>query len=176
MSKNWNTRIMNGSLAVAGLGVFLVAFGLNRDNWDLITAASLLMAFGMIGAIFSSAQKGIMVLWSLVAIAMSALLSQSTPAFFGSILLFLVGVVSLPIKLGVYLWNNPSVAKTILLILCGVVLPFTIPAIVAYKRRHRDRMAITMLSLLIITSPVALIWSLTGNVEDDPRVPHSLPQ
>jgi hypothetical protein len=62
------------------------------------------------------------------------------------------------------------------LIIIGVLLGiYFLPAIIASKRGHLDRMAITALNVLLgwtlLFWIIALVWSLTGNVELQQRTP-----
>jgi hypothetical protein len=59
---------------------------------------------------------------------------------------------------------------TILVMVAGIAFFLSlIPALIAFKRRHKDRKAILVLSILFGWIPFAwmigLVWSLTGNVE-----------
>jgi hypothetical protein len=58
----------------------------------------------------------------------------------------------------------------IILAIAGIAFILCLfPTLIAFKRRHKDRVAILVLSIFFGWLPfawvIALIWSLTGNVE-----------
>jgi hypothetical protein len=59
------------------------------------------------------------------------------------------------------------------LVLAASLVLYMLPGLIAYRRKHRSKLAIAVLNLLtgwtLLGYLISLIWSLTGNVEPGMR-------